>query len=233
MKTALITGSSRGIGAEISTVFLEKNWKVIGCSRTPGKINHPNFEHIECDLKTLKREEIRNSLFREKLQNIEIDTLILNAGIGYFRPLENIREKEIQEMIGVNLLSPIFFTKYFLPQIKKKKGKIIFISSEVALQGGKMGTVYCATKAGISMFAESLFVECRRDEVGVTTIHPGMVRTSFFDDKNFAPEEGKLYAVSPKEVADAVWQAVSIREGTVVKNIEILPQKNAIRKKQP
>lgn len=222
MKTILITGTSRGIGKETALLSLEKGWNVYGVSRTEGNITHPQFTHIPCD--------VASKDFLDTLPKIEnIDALCINAGVGYFRPLENLRILEIDEMIATNIRAPFLIARHFLSLIKKSRGHILIIGSESALQGGKMGTVYCATKAAVKMFGEALFAEVRNSGAKITTIHPGVVNSTWFKDKDFAPEKGEEYSIDPQEIAEVILDVV--QKQSVIREITVFPQKNAIRKK--
>lgn len=226
MKTALVTGASKGIGLAISKQLINDGYLVYGVGRTEPNFDHPNFHFIQMDL--LKTETFE--LISETIP--KLDVLINNAGVGYFRPLENLRESEIEEMIDLNLKVPVLLTKCFIPKLKESNGHVINIGSQSALVGEKLGTAYCASKFGLRGFSESLFAECRKQEIKVTMINPGMVKSSFFDDKDFAPEDNEICYVLPEDVAEIVSDILQMRTGSVVKEISVFPQKSAIQSKK-
>ena len=79
-------------------------------------------------------------------------------------------------------------TRALIPLMKKqKKGKIIFIGSDSALQGGKQGSIYSVAKFGLRGFSQALRDECAKSKVHISIVNPGMVRTDFFDELSFSP----------------------------------------------
>ncbi len=226
MKTALVTGASKGIGLAIAQKLIEMNIKVYGVARTEPDFKHDLFTFFQLDL--LDKKAV--TTLGEKIKDIDI--LINNAGVGYFRYLEHLRESEIEEMLHTNLLTPMLLTKTFLTSLKKNEGYIINIGSVSALEGYKFGTGYCASKFGLRGFTESLWQECRNDNVKVTLINPGYVRTPFFDDKDFAPEDNDLCAILPEDIADVVKDILTMRQGSVVREIKISSQKNSLVKRK-
>lgn len=223
MNSILITGTSRGIGKETAELFLQKGWNVIGLSRTAGKITHPNFTFYQCDF--------QDEHFIESIPHIKsLDAVCINAGVGYFRFLEQLKTSEIDEMIQTNIRAPFLLTRHILPLLKKSMGNIFFMGSESALQGSKMGSIYCASKAALTTFAEALFAEVRNTGVKVTTLHPGLVDSTWFDNKDFSPQSGEKYSISPSEIAETIWETV--QKKSVVTEIKIFPQKNGICKKR-
>lgn len=224
MKKALITGVSRGIGLAISKKLLKENFKVYGLARTKPDFKDDNFYFFQGN--------INNQKFRKYLKKeiSELDLLILNAGVGYFEYLPNLKDEKIEEMINTNLLSPILLVKDLLPLIKKSQGNIIFIGSESALKTEKSGAVYSASKAGIRMFAQGLMEECRQFEVKTTVINPGMIDNSFFDDKNFHPEKSDLTALRSEDVADVILDILKRRKGLLLEEINFSPLKKSIKR---
>lgn len=222
MKNVLLTGCSRGIGLAIAKHLCTRGYKVYGVSRTVPEYTHEAFSCIQGDITdaaTLDKIEQKMSL---------VDVLIHNAGIGYFRPLENLREQEIRETLAVNLLAPLLLTRRLLPKLQKSKGNIISIGSISAFRGGKRGTAYCASKFGLRGFHEALFEECRKKEVQVSLVNPGMVNTPFFDDKDFAPEDNELCFIEPEDIAQVVADILQMRRGSVLKEIHVFPQKSSV-----
>lgn len=225
-KTALITGTSKGIGKAIAQKLLEEGYIVYGISRSKPDFEHTNFHYITMDL-------MNNPDFDELEKKIKtLDVLVNNAGIGYFRPLENLRENEIATLLQLNLHIPILLTKKCLNKLRASKGHIINIGSASAHHGAKFGTLYCASKFGLRGFSEALFAEVRNHEIKVTLINPGSVMTDFFDDLTFHPDSNPLCHIEAEDVAKTVSDALNMRHGSCIKEININPQKaNIIHKK--
>ena len=156
----------------------------------------------------------------------------MNAGGPAFGNLEELSQRQVREYIDLNLTSHLLVARTTLPLLKRQeKSDMILIGSEAALRGGKRGSIYCAAKFGLRGFAQSLRQECASSGVRVTIIHPGMVRTGFFDDLDFAPGEATDNAVEPEDVAAAVNLVLNARPGTVFDELTLSPLKKVVRSK--
>lgn len=162
---------------------------------------------------------------------MDIDVLVNNAGVGYFGPHEELNAKKIKEMTEINLTVPMLLTQLLLRDLKKRKGYIFFISSVTAQKSNTYGCAYGATKAGLTSFAKSLFDEVRKYGVKVTVIHPDMTKSNFYRNANFMESEQQDAFIEGDEVADALAFLIEQREGLVISDITLNPQKHQIRKK--
>jgi NADP-dependent 3-hydroxy acid dehydrogenase YdfG len=225
----LITGSSSGIGRATAQKLLEAGAVVYGIAR-----NHEKFQPDTKRYKPLTIDVTDLKVLPGQLSDLlatqpEIDGLISNAGYGSFGGLENFSPEQIYSYINDNLTSHLVVTRCLLPHFKtKNRGDIIFIGSEAALEGGKKGSLYCATKFGLRGFSQSIRQENANKNIRVTLINPGMVRTSFFDDLNFQPGDGGENAIEPTDIADIIINILSMRSGTVVDEINLTPQKKVV-----
>ena len=122
----------------------------------------------------------------------QINCLISNAGYGNFGPLENYSTLQINKFLSTNLTSHLVITKHLLPHFKRNKmGDIIFIGSEAGLSGAKNGSLYCTAKFGLKGFSEALSKDVVNNNIRVSIINPGMVRTGFFENLNFEPGDSE------------------------------------------
>lgn len=232
MKCAIVTGASSGIGLEITKVLLNNNYKVYGLARDFSKINIQNINFIKevCDI-------TKTFLLEEKIKYIrsvenEIYVLVNNAGVGYYGPHEEINTKKLHAMIATNLEAPIILSHLLLRDLKKNSGYIINISSITAKKASPIGCAYSATKAGLSHFSESLFEETRKAGVKVVTIHPDMAKTNFYENANFREGDLPESYITGECVAKAFEMILNQREGTVLTDITIRPQKHMITKRK-
>ncbi len=227
--TALITGTSSGIGLAISKKLLGLGYKVYGISRNYSndlKLEK-NYIHIEKDLSDLKKIKELKSLSKE----IEsLDLLILNAGIGLIGFHEELDEEKMISMLNTNFTSAILLTKYFLKKIKENKGKIIFISSSTASKASPLASAYSATKAGISHFADSLFEEVRKFDVKIFTIEADIVNTNFYNDTRISVYPNSDSYTEASELSEVVEFFLNQKK-SVIKKISIEPQKKRVEKK--
>lgn len=228
MKIAILTGSSKGIGKTLLKRLLTLNYKVYGISRTyqnPQK----NFIPIECDLlNTNKLVKIIKTL--EKKES-KIHLLINNAGVGFFGPHEEINIGNIQTMLRTNLEVPLILSHLLLRTLKKNKGTIISVSSVTAKKISTHGCAYSASKAGLTHFYTSLFEEVRKTGLKVTTIHPDITKSNFYDNSNFTYENEEDTVLLEEQIADAVEYIVTASKNLVINDIVLRPQKNKIKRK--
>lgn len=228
MATAIVTGSSSGIGEAIAQVLLKNGYNVIGLSRRRGDIHHPLFEHLPCDLSDSAVVDI----LQKKLVELEdLEILVNAAGFGRFEPHEELNTKVITDMIAINLTTPILLANALLRPLKKSKGMIINITSIEATRHSKFSALYSATKAGLRAFGLTLFEETRNGGVRVVTINPDMTETPFFDGFRFGVGEDDDTKLFTSDIAQAIQYLLDTREGICVAEMTIRSQRFGITKK--
>ena len=229
-KCVLVTGSSSGIGYEITSNLLDLGAKVIGIARNHDKSNlqNKNYTTYSCDLSIHDNLEI---LLKKILKNHpQINCFISNAGYGNFGPLENYSTLQINKFFSTNLISHLIITKHLLPHFKRNKmGDIIFIGSEAGLSGAKNGSLYCAAKFGLKGFTEALSKDIAKNNIRVSIINPGMVRTEFFENLNFEPGESEENAISVRDISSTVTYILRLSRNTIVDQINLSPSKKGIK----
>ena len=233
METAIVTGASTGVGACIAKRLLKMGYRVVGLARSfdRGDLSHVEFRKIECDI--TNSGELSSVMNELQIKESGLNLLVNNAGIGRFGPHETIAISDLEKMIDVNLKAPIILTKLALQKLKQSRGRIINISSTSALKPHGSGAAYSATKAALLHFGDCLFEEVRKQGVKVTTICPDMVAgTDFYKDASFETGEDSDSHILCDCIADTVQDVLSRREGTVVSQIVIKPQRVQIEKKK-
>ena len=229
-KCILVTGSSSGIGYEITSKLLDLGAKVIGIARNHDKSNleNKNYTTYNCDVSVHEKLEI---LMKQILKNHpQINCLISNAGYGNFGPLENFSTLQINNFLSTNLTSHLIITKLLLPHFKRNKmGDIIFIGSESGLLGAKNGSLYCTAKFGLRGFKESLSKDVSKKNIRVSIINPGMVRTDFFENLNFEPGNNEENAISIKDISSTVAYILALSRNTIVDEINLSPSKKSVK----
>lgn len=211
MKKAIVTGYSSGIGKAICNCLESQKYKVLKL-----KSRLEDSSSLEKEIKKLLKEN-------------DISLLVNCAGVGVFKPHEEISISKIQELISVNLTAPIILSNLCLRSLKKTKGHIINIASVEATRHSKFSALYTATKSGLRDFGLALFEELRRADVKVTTINPDLTKTNFFDEFNFEPSDKKQAHLLAEDIAKAVLKIIEF-DG-VVTDITIRPQRLEIKKK--
>ena len=193
-KTAIITGSSRGIGKETAIILAKKSVNVVVCSRTQSEITSAVEEinkltgnsavlGIRCDVSIPSQV---NSLVKSTIDKFEsntIDILVNNAGVAFNRKLIDTSEEEWDQTINSNLKGAFLFTKAVLPyMISNRSGVILNVNSGAGKAGFSNLSAYCASKFGLVGLAESLALEVNacNNNIRVLTIFPGEVATKMW-----------------------------------------------------
>jgi short-subunit dehydrogenase len=147
-----------------------------------------------------------------------VDLLVASAGIGAAGPFEQVSPASIVELTQVNLVAPLLLARALLPDmLQRRHGHLVMIGSIAGLTAVADEAVYSATKAGLSVFVESLALECHGRGVGVSAVVPGVVRTAFFDRRGVPYGRHRPAPVSPERIARAVVDAVETgRTETIV-----------------
>lgn len=239
-KTALVTGASSGIGKAISDMLLEQGYTVYGIGRNfeaEGERERERFYPVVFDL--LKQNElpklikdIKKELRQREGEEEKFSLLVNCAGVGYYGPHEQLSVSNIAEMTAVNLSVPMILTRLLLRDLKENQGAIINISSVTANQTSNThGCAYGATKAGLTGFSRSLFEEVRKYGVRVAVIHPDLTDTNLYRNADFTCASDKDCHILAEEVADAVRYILEARDGLVIPEITLKPQKNRIVRK--
>lgn len=219
MKTVLITGSSRGIGAAIAR-RLAKSYKiVINYNKSEDaalalldelrEVN-PNVIAVKADVS--KEDEV-DSLFETINKNFgHVDILINNAGRSYVGLIQDMAFDKWQEIIATNLNSVFLASKKALgPMISQKSGVIINISSIWGSEGASLEVAYSASKGGINSFTKALAKELAPSNIRVNAIAPGVVLTDMMKE-DYSKRELDLITedigmgrlADPKEIANLV-----------------------------
>ena len=225
MRTALITGTSSGIGLKIAENFLNQGIYVIGLSRTQSPISHENFLNFCINLSDFNATE---QLIKNLTKEYDISILVNNAGVGYYGLCEELSPSKIHEIISTNLEAPIMLSALLLRQFKKNNGTIINISSVTASKSNPHGAAYGASKAGLSNFGSSIFDEARKHGVRVITIEPDMTDTNLYRNADFSCSTEAGCYLDANDVADAVNYALN---SGCVTNITLKPQFHRIARK--
>jgi NAD(P)-dependent dehydrogenase (short-subunit alcohol dehydrogenase family) len=150
------------------------------------------------------------------------DVLVNNAGVGAFSDVAAMSDDDWSRVIDTNLTGAFFCSRASIPHLKKAGGWIVNISSLAGHNYFPGGAAYCASKAGLIAFSESLMQEVRHDDIRVTVVMPGSVATEFNGASPGPRDEWKL---SPDDVALAVMGVLKHPGRSLPSKIEIRPAK--------
>jgi 3-oxoacyl-[acyl-carrier protein] reductase len=177
-KLVVVTGASRGLGAEISKKLVGSGYLVVGIARSfEENPIEGDFYPVTLDLSEL---DAIPKLVREVLDDFGTPyALINNAASGLDGLLATQSNEDILHTITTNLASPILLTKYFSRHMLEQRcGRIVNISSVVATTGYSGLSVYAASKSGLLGFTRSLSRELGRRNITVNAIQPGFMHTA-------------------------------------------------------
>ncbi|GAA0134215.1 SDR family oxidoreductase [Paenibacillus sp. YSY-4.3] len=218
--TVLITGASRGIGADIALRFAAVGMNiVIHYRKSHEAANEVARKCLELGAKVYtvnadlgSREEICR--MKEKLEGrgLKPDILVNNAGISHYALLSDVSEEQWDEVMDINLKSVFLCSQAFMPyMINQRFGRIINVSSVWGISGGACEAVYSAAKGGVNAFTKALAKELAPSGVTVNAVAPGAVKTDMME--RFAAEEIRMLEeeipagrlASPEEIASLVY----------------------------
>ncbi len=190
-RTTLITGGSRGLGLELARVLVEQGAKVVICARNENDLEEARQElavlaeeknnpydilAIPCDV--TQREQVRAMVEQIRSRFGPVEVLINNAGTIQVAPLEEMEEREFEESIKVHYWAPLYTMEEVLPEMREsREGRIVNIASI----GGKVSiphlVPYSAGKHALVGLSEGYRAELLKDNIYVTTVCPGLMRT--------------------------------------------------------
>lgn len=179
----LITGASSGIGNELTRNLASKGARLGIVARRAEvlheliqKVNNVSIVPLVGDVRDAKA---MVSLTEELTRELgPVDVLIANAGIGSTSRAIQIDVEEVGNVIETNVMGAVNSVAAVIPQmVVRGSGQLVAISSLAAYRGLRASAAYCASKAALSSFMESMRLDLRETGIDVTIIHPGFIKT--------------------------------------------------------
>ena len=210
-KTALVTGCRRGIGRAISVAFAEAGADVIGVSASleddGGDVGREvrsrerEFRGYRCDLGD--RQAVYELLARLQRDDARIDVLVNNAGVIARRPAAVHPDELWDQTIEVNLNAQFVLARELgARMLERNRGKIIFVASVLAFQGGVNVPGYAASKGAVAQLTKALANEWARHGVNVNAVAPGYIRT---DSTQALQDDPERYAQIVDRIPAGRW----------------------------
>jgi short-subunit dehydrogenase len=227
----VITGASKGIGAELARQLAARGAKLVLAARNLGDLEAVAEECRKSGAKvvTVKADvaldrDCQAVIAGAVLAFGRVDTLVNNAGMSMWARFEEIRDVSVLERImQVNYMGAVYCTRHALPYLRESRGRLVGISSLAGRTGVPTRTGYAASKHAMTGFFDSLRIELEGSGVSVTMIYPGFVATGIRENAT-GPDgmpilvspvrEGAV--MSPAECARRIVRAVERREREVV-----------------
>jgi 3-oxoacyl-[acyl-carrier protein] reductase len=184
-KVAVVTGASKGIGAEIARHLAAEGAAVVvnyasskaGADKVVAEITARGGRAVALQADVSRREDIRRLFAETERAFGRLDVLVNNAGVYEFAPLEEITPEHFHKLFDLNVLGLLLASQEAVRHFGAAGGSIINISSVVATSAPPTTSVYSATKAAVDAVIRSLAKELAPRKIRVNSINPGMVET--------------------------------------------------------
>lgn len=204
MKTALITGTSKGIGLETTLVFARAGYKVFATMRNPEMAS--DFKQIisneSLDIAISKMDVDSDTSVNQCINSIiekngQIDVLVNNAGIERHGSIEEMTIDDFEAIMNTNYLGVLRCTKSILPQMRKNRNGCIINVASVAghIANSPLGG-YAASKHALEAISEALAQEVKPFNIKVYIVEPGIINTQMAT--NIAVDSGSIYPHSKR-----------------------------------
>ncbi|HZA37931.1 MAG TPA: glucose 1-dehydrogenase [Candidatus Baltobacteraceae bacterium] len=219
-KVAVVTGASKGIGAEIAKHFAAEGAAVVinyASSKTDAdkvvdEITKRGGKAIAVKANVAKKAEVEQLFAAAKKAFGKLDILVNNAGVYQFGPLESATEGEFHRHFDTNVLGLILATQEALKHFGTEGGSVINVSSVASSATPPASVIYSASKAAVDAITGVLAKELGPKKIRVNAINPGPIETEGFHAQGFSGSDFERQAVAqtplgrlgqPRDVAPA------------------------------
>jgi NAD(P)-dependent dehydrogenase (short-subunit alcohol dehydrogenase family) len=231
MVKAIVTGGTRGIGYAIAKMVLASGGRVMITGRTGAGVDAAirTLSAVASDRAAVvgaavdvrDRQAVDALVADTASQFGGLDLLVNNAGVGRLSEVSAMSDADWDQTIATNLTGVFYCTRAAIPAMKKSGGGwIVNIASLAGRNYFPRGAAYCASKAGLIAFSESLMQEVRYDNIRVSVVMPGSVATEFGGD---APTADDAWKLAPDDVAEVVSDLLRHPRRSLPSKIEIRP----------
>ena len=212
MKTALVTGASRGIGRAIALELKSKDFSIIGTATSQAGVDALIENGIEGYILDLNSPNSIGSFWEQlEADKKNISVLVNNAGITRDNIVLRMSDDEWSDIMNVHLNGTFQLCKRSLKMMLKNKwGRIINISSASASIGNRGQSNYAAAKAGVEAFTKSLAKEVGKRDITINAVAPGFIATDMTEQSDGVNAEYLIKEIplgrfgEPEEVAGLV-----------------------------
>ncbi|HET7231891.1 MAG TPA: SDR family oxidoreductase [Longimicrobium sp.] len=228
-RTAVVTGSSKGIGYSIAEALARANANVVVQARRSAEVDaavkrldalgEGKVIGIPGDVSKLG--DVKHLVDSTVEQLGGLDILVNNAGIGTFAPVDEFDPAAWDRLIGTNLSGVFYCCHQAIPHLKKSHDAwIINIASLAGKNPFAGGAAYNASKFGLVGFSEALMLDVRQHGIRVNYIMPGSVNTYFNDS---APSDADAWKIQPQDIAQVVMDLLALPKNSLVSRVEMRP----------
>ncbi|WP_181186124.1 SDR family oxidoreductase [Alkalicoccus urumqiensis] len=212
----IVTGGSRGIGRAVTEKLLERGASVMAIAKTSKsvkqmkkEIDSDNFDAITCDVSD--PDQAGDAVITCRRRFGRIDALVNNAGVGVFKPIEDMSLYDWDYQLNTNLRGAFLISQaVYREMLGTGGGEIVHVASNLGYTVREKAGAYCASKWGLVGLSKTMNAEGRAHGIRVSTVSPGLVQTDFSGVSAAEKTDGLL----PGTVADHILGALEASEDT-------------------
>jgi NAD(P)-dependent dehydrogenase (short-subunit alcohol dehydrogenase family) len=208
-KVAVVTGGARGIGRAVSRAYAAEGASVHLLDRFAAEVEavaegiRATGGRAQAWAADLRDAAAIAQVFAKIEADGPIDVLVNNAGVIFFKPIEETSVADWDDLMAVNLRGAFLCCRAVAPGMKQRRaGAIINVSSNAGVRGGDNESAYCASKFGIEGLSRALAIEMAPYNVSVNTITPGHPVHTAMSETTYGPENRKIWK-DPAELTPA------------------------------
>ncbi|MHA6697898.1 SDR family oxidoreductase [Chryseobacterium sp. A301] len=228
-KVIYITGATKGIGYGVAQLLLKSGYKVAISGRNEKDVQKIALElsrismdviGVVSDVRDFEKEELAVKAILDKFGRI--DVVIANAGVGIFKPVDELSPEEWNQMIDTNLTGAFYTLKATVEALKESKGYYISISSLAGTNFFENGSAYNASKFGVVGFTQAAMLDLRKYGISVCTIMPGTVSSHFNGND---PSMKDHWKIQPEDLGELIESILKMNRRALPSKIEIRPSR--------
>jgi len=189
-QVVLLTGASSGLGRAVARGAAARGARVVVSARSEDALDNCvreleafGAEALAVPADHAVEDEVHQVVERALDRFGRIDTVVASAFVSVFGEFEQLRMDELRRVLDVNFLARVYLLQAALPHLKETRGTFVDVNSALAYRGIPLQAPYCATKAAVRTFLETVRVEQRKHDTGVDicVVLPGAINTPHFD----------------------------------------------------
>jgi len=227
-KVAVVTGAGHGIGRETALALADRGCRLAICDVDEAALQ--SVRQALADAGATVTAHLVDVSDRAQVEQFASDVvatqgeahiLINNAGVTVYASFEEHEIEDLEWILGVNLWGVIYGCKYFLPHLKASgEGHIVNLSSVFGIIAPPLQTSYVASKFAVRGFSESLRAELADDNVGVTSVHPGAIKTNIIRNARLVTDTHTELRDATQRLFDRLGTTPDVVAERIVKAIE-------------
>ena len=234
MSTALITGSSRGIGKATAKLFANAGWDLLLLSRNEDELRSLSLELEEANRKVFYKsvdlsdpDAIRPGVDSLLAKGLSPSVLINNAGVAWTGDLLTMPLSSWQWLLQINLSSVFQVCSAVVPSMRCNGGLVINVSSHASRHAFPQWGAYCVSKAAVESFTRCLAEEERKHAIRACTLTIGSVDSSLWDSESVTSDFDRSSMLSVQQVAEALLHLAQQPSSQVIEDLTLMPSKGA------